>query len=766
MKLFCLVLSVLLFLPVSGQSPVGTWTDHLNYDRSFAVAAGEDIIFSSNGSSILTYNRKNDNLGRFSKINGLTETGISSIAWSELYNCLVIGYRSTNVDLVINNTVYNIPDILNEAIPGLKMINKIRAYGKYAYLACTFGIVVIDIERKEVHDTWRPAAPGNGENVSDITISSNEFFAATDKGVYRASLTASGLAYHGNWSLVNNLPDNDAKYNTIIHIEGKLYLNLSDAGLPGDYFYSLETNAPEGSASLVFYEPGIRISSADISQDGFTLSATNSVKYYDKYGTLKKSISYPQWDTPVIVQAVESDGEIWIADVNNGLVRIADMSSATRLVLDGPVSNSIHSITSSGGKAVITGGGVSEAWNNKWRPLEISVYDNNKWDHITSTMISDPLNVVFDPSDNNHFFVSTWGHGLLEYSNNSLIRHYDDSNSPLKSILPGQPYSRISGLAFDRNKNLWISQTQVQGNLKTLKSSGSWFYNPELNINSIVAGDLVITHNENKWIILPGTNNIFILDDNRTPENFSDDRSKKIVVRDNEGNFANVVLSIAIDDLGTVWVGTDKGPYIYYNPENAFMSTYNGYRVKTSRDDGTNLAYYMLGTETITSISVDGANRKWLGTSSSGVYLLSGDGTGLIGSFNELNSPLFSNQIIDIDADKNTGVIWIGTSAGLQSYRGTAIKGKEEFSDVYAFPNPVREEFTGDVTITGLMNGTEIRITDISGNLVYATVSDGGQTTWNLMNYAGRRVATGVYLVFCSVPGTRQAAVTKILVIN
>lgn len=762
MRLLCsLTIFLITSLLVSGQSPVGTWSDHLNYDRSFGVAAGKDFIFSSNGSSILTYDRKNGQLGKLSKVNGLTETGISAIAWSEPYKCLIIGYKSTNVDLVINNTVYNIPDIFNEAIPGLKMINKIRSSGKFAYLACSFGIVVIDLERKEIHDTWRPGAIEADMNVFDIALSTTDVFAATDKGVYRASLTAPGLSYHGNWSLVSNLPDNDAKYNTIIHKEGKLYLNLTDAGLPGDYFYSID-----GTVSLIFHEPGIRINSADISPDGFTLSATGSVRYYNQQGILQKSISYQQWDTPVIVQAVESEGEIWIADVSNGLIRIANLTSATRLVLEGPATNNIHSITASGGKAVITGGGITDTWNNRWKPLEISIFENNRWNHITSTVISDPLNVAFDPSDNDHFFVSTWGYGLLEYRNNALVRHYNEYNSPLQSILPGQPYSRISGLAFDKNKNLWITQTQVQGNLKVLNPSGSWFFNPELNINSNFAGDIIITHNDNKWIILPGTNNIFILDDNRTPENFSDDRSIKMIVRDNEGNIANFVLSVALDADGTVWVGTDKGPFIYYNPENAFMGNYNGHRVKTPRNDGTNLADYMLGTETITSISVDGANRKWIGTKTSGVYLLSADGTGLIGSFNELNSPLFSNHIIDINADIYTGDVWIGTSAGIQSYRGNAIQGKEEFSNVYAFPNPVRKEFEGTVTITGLMNETEVRITDISGNLVHATISNGGQATWDLMNSAGRRVATGVYIVFCSAPGTKQAAVTKILVFN
>jgi ligand-binding sensor domain-containing protein len=174
----------------------------------------------------------------------------------------------------------------------------------------------------------------------------------------------------------------------------------------------------------------------------------------------------------------------------------------------------------------------------------------------------------------------------------------------------------------------------------------------------------------------------------------------------------------------------------------------------------------MLKTETITSIAIDGANRKWLGTASSGAYLLSSDGTTQIKNFNEQNSPLLSNSITSLAVDNKTGEVWFGTSKGVQSVRGDATAGDEKFSKVYTFPNPVRENYIGNVTITGLLRDSQIRITDISGNLVYETVSDGGEATWNLNTYTGRRVATGVYLVFCASKDGSQSYVTKMLVIK
>jgi ligand-binding sensor domain-containing protein len=226
------------------------------------------------------------------------------------------------------------------------------------------------------------------------------------------------------------------------------------------------------------------------------------------------------------------------------------------------------------------------------------------------------------------------------------------------------------------------------------------------------------------------------------------------------------VYSIAEDLDGNIWVGTDQGPLIYYNPEQVFNEDLKAYRIKIPRNDGTDLSDYMLKTETITAIAIDGANRKWLGTFSSGAYHLSPDGVTLLKNYNEQNSPIFSNSIVSLAIDNKSGDVWFGTSKGIQSVRDNATTGEEKFTNVYTFPNPVREDFTGNVTVTGLMRDSQIRITDISGNLVYETVSDGGQATWDLKTYNGRRVATGVYLVFCASNDGSQSFVTKMLVIR
>jgi hypothetical protein len=375
------------------------------------------------------------------------------------------------------------------------------------------------------------------------------------------------------------------------------------------------------------------------------------------------------------------------------------------------------------------------------------------------------MRALIDPDNNNHCFISTWGGGLLEYENNILVHQYNDSNSPLQTIIPGKPYVRICGLAMDKLRNLWITQTEVSGSIKVLKPDGNWIVNP-VTIDAPTIGDIIIAKNGFKWIVLPRGYGLFILDDKNTPEVFSDDRYKKILVKNDENKVVSLVYSIAEDIDGNIWVGTDQGPLIYYNPEKVFDTDINASRIKVPRNDGSGLASYLLENEMITSIAVDGANRKWLGTNNSGAHLVSPDGTVQLRNYNEQNSPILSNSILSLAVDNKTGDVWFGTSAGIQSVRGDATTGGESFAKVYTFPNPVREDFTGNVTISGLMKDTQIRITDISGNLVYETVSDGGQATWDLKTYNGKRVSTGVYLVFCASSDGSQSTVTKMLVIK
>ncbi len=757
-KITFILAFIFLNLILTGQTPVGSWSDHLVYTTANCVAVSSDQVYASTGMSLLIYNKSYAELKKMSRINGLSENGISTISWSEENKTLIIAYSSTNVDLLKNNIIYNLPDILRKYIPGKKVINKIRTNGRYAYLASSFGIIVIDLIKREIYDTWKPGIDSDGAEVFDIAFGNDKIYAATLMGVFTADLSNQGLSYFGNWNRINSLANPTGKYTSLVFSGNKLYANLAGNGSAGDQVFVIAN-----SGTLFSFFPGVINTSFDSAPDGFTISSSGYIKYYNSNGILTKTISSYSWAIPKISQGVVDNSDIWIADINSGLVKGENMDTFSALTLPGPITNNAFNVNSLNGETVISGGGTDNLWNSDGKPLAISIYENNNWTSISSTGVFDPMRTLIDPDNNNHIFVSTWGNGLLEYNNNNIIKQYTETNSPLLAAIPG--HVRICGMAIDKAKNIWLTQTGAPGSIKVLRPDGSWVVNP-LTIDAPVIGDILITGKGQKWIILPKGNGIFVLDDNNTPDVFSDDKFKKMPVQDSENQAIRFVYSLAEDLDGNIWVGTDQGPLIYFNPENVFEGNLKASRILIPRNDGTNLGDYMLKTETITSIAIDGANRKWLGTAGSGAYLLSPDGKTQIRNFNMRNSPIFSDSIISLAVDNKSGDVWFGTSKGVQSFRGDASAGAEKFTRVLTFPNPVREDFSGNVTITGLMKDSRIKITDISGNLVYETVSEGGTASWDLTTYNGRRVATGVYLVFCASKDGSQSYVTKMLVIH
>ncbi|HQG78143.1 MAG TPA: T9SS type A sorting domain-containing protein [Bacteroidales bacterium] len=747
---------IISFSALYGQPPVGAWTDHLDYGSAVQLAVSPSKIYASTGEALIIYNKEFSELTKLSTVNGLTETGISCIAWSDDSDLLIVAYKSANIDLLSGNTIYNIPEIMF-GTAGEISIQRIRTSGRYAYLATDYGIIVIDLIRREIRDTWKPGSDSGGNRVYDVATGNGLIYAATENGVWYGELANTGLSYFGNWKQVTGLPE--LRSNLLIYSGGRLYANYPMQFPEGDQVYSAGSDVYLFSSSA-----GIQNRSFDVAPGGFSIASGEMARVYNTAGALINSIRSYGWGNPDICQAIIDAGDAWIADKTHGLVHGAGMTDFRKFTLPGPASDKVVNITTLNGTTLICAGGTDGSWEGLGRDFQVSIHANGSFSNIISGNAKDAMRCCFDPSDHSHFFVSSWGHGLFEYRNNLMINHYHSGNSPLGDGAGTDPAAMLCGMTFDRDGNLWMVQGHSASGVKVLTADGKWIIFP-CQINTRVPGDIIAAPDGNKWIIQPKLNSLFIIDDNNTPGLLSDDRYLQLPVRDTEGNYFSV-FSLNKDLEGNIWAGTDKGPLVYFNTENIFEKSPAAYRIKISRDDGSGLADYLLGTETITSIAVDGANRKWLGTSGSGAYLLSPDGGKVLKTFNKSNSPLFSDSIATIAVDNRTGEVWFGTAGGILSVRETATSGGQEFTGVYSFPNPVREDFSGNVTITGLMKDTNVKITDVSGNLVFETTSTGGQASWDLKTFNGKRVVTGVYLVFCSSADGSQSCTTRILVIS
>ena len=411
--------------------------------------------------------------------------------------------------------------------------------------------------------------------------------------------------------------------------------------------------------------------------------------------------------------------------------------------------------------------------------------ENNRWTNISSYSLNqalgmrpmDLMNVAQDPNDENHYFVSSYGSGLLEMYGTEVLKLHTPENSPLLSAVPDNPskYTRTDGAIYDDQGYLWVLNTECAYNVHVIAPNEKWSsFNllvDNKRINLYTPGEIMIDNRNPQWKWIPlcrDNTGLILLKDNGTPADSKDD---KVYYRntwyDQNGNriMPSEIHSMAQDLNGTIWVGTYEGLFLIPSTVD-FANSDRCERVLIRRNDGTDLADYLLDNEKINSIVVDGANRKWIGTATSGVFLLSEDGTETIEHFTSENSPLLSNTILSIAIQESTGEVFIGTSDGLMSYMSDAVPAQEDFSNIYAYPNPVHPNYKGYVVLKGLMADTEVRIVDASGNLVKSLQGLGGEVIWDVTNTRGERVASGIYTAICNTKDGKAYGATKVMIMN
>lgn len=761
-----LVMTLLLLpsLQFMGQPATGSWGDHLPYSRAYSITSGKGRVYASTGPAILVYDTGAGTTSSLSRVNGLNEAAISFVAWCEAEEALIVVYRSTGLDIIRKGQITYLPDIKNKHIPGLREFYSATLTDHRLLLSGSFGIVVVDVRHRYVIDTWHPGPDGEANAVKGTALLGDRIFAATDRGVYSALLSRQGLSWFGNWERLDELPSPESAYSCIASAGSAIMVAKTGLSPDDDSLFLVTPGMP---ATLITTRPAGSIRSLRNDGSRVTASMASSVAVISHQGTVIREISGYGGAEARPADALYEGDQLWIADESSGVISTRNYSEFTYHNLPGPYTANVADIQFSGNSHYVTGGSVDNAWGNVYRPFQVFSGTGNRWHSqiLYGEADRDAMRVIPDPRDEKHFFVSSWGNGLYEFLDGKVINSYNQYNSPLASIIPGENYSRICGLAWDSRGNLWMTQSGVPGNLKALTPEGSWI-TTALNLNVTTIGDMIIDRNQYIWVILPRGNGILVYDTAGTPADTSDDRYIRLQVQDSEGFTINNIYSVAEDLEGNIWLGSDLGPVVYYNPGKVFSSDIRASRIKISRDDGSGLADYLLGTETVTTVAVDGANRKWLGTLSSGAFLVSEDGKKQLLHLNTANSPMLTDNIVKIAVNGITGEVWFGTDEGIVTYRGDATDGQSDYSSLYAFPNPVREGFDGVVTITGLVDNSSVKITDAAGNLVYETVSLGGQATWDLATRRSRRASTGVYLVFCTNENGTLAGVTKVLVIR
>ncbi|MBO5346202.1 MAG: hypothetical protein J6A44_04785 [Paludibacteraceae bacterium] len=748
---------------------MGSWRTHISYINTSQVTQSKNKVYSISAGALFSIHKNDYTIETYSKTYGLNDNNIHLIKYSELDNVLFIAYKNSNIDLLTDDgTIVNINDLYRKSMSGSKIINDICFTKNTAYFACDFGIVVFDIKKKEFVETYIIGDNGDITKVLDVEINGDSIYALTTNNILNASLSSNLLNYQ-NWNKI--VTPNSSIDNIDMIIENNIIYLLKKNNI----LYQYQNNNWETyktSVKNISNDNGI-IFINDVNNKLSTITSNKTEEIADNaldgiYDNTQNTIWYI------------ADGVVYYYNLNNNERNV--------FIPNGPFSNTHWRLKYSNGRIFSIPGG---RWAvNYYTPGSLSIYENGIWNNFsnqyflnqtpTSTRCYDLVDIAIDPNDKTHYWVASYGLGIYEFRNDQIYKFHHCDNSGLVSIFPNGDkynYTRTDGMTYDEKGNLWILNNA--GNLIKYIDPNGIYHNLPYSINVSTPQDIIINNkNTNQKIVfIPRLNSnttsqIFSFDDNGTLENINDDKTitlKKVYDQDNkEINFcgSSNLRSIAQDKNGVLWIGTTEGIVLINDPSKMFSDNFKVYRIKIPRNDGTGLADYLLGTEEIKAIAVDGANRKWIGTATSGVYLVSEDGLETIHHFTSENSPLLSNAIQSIAINDKTGEVFIGTGSGLISYQSDAIEGGDKFENVRAYPNPVRPEYTGIITITGLVADTRVTITDINGNLIYETVSNGGVATWDGCNKIGERVATGVYFAHCVSADGKQKHIVKILIIQ
>jgi hypothetical protein len=775
MRKFLFAFVIFSFCAVA-QTGIYTWQDHLSFNYCNSVSKLGSHIYASNYNGLLKVESEEFSTRRKNKINGLSDVGIKLLRAHEPLGKMLVIYENCNIDILDeNDNVSNYPDIKIKTFNGKKTVNEVFIYKQFAYLACGFGIVKFDVQKLEVTDTYIIGPAGTQLEVYQVTMNDSLIFAATPTGLYKANYKLAILNNFNNWKKVNELPS--GPYSGVINVNGNIlaayseFKGNSSITNKDTLFYLNNVNAWSKHPYII--ETLIR-KLGYVKGNNFTLFAEFGPQIYDDQAQIKTLYATSfngQTNFPVDAVFHPQAGfgiSYWFADIFKGLYQTYGphpFYPQTGIKVNGTNRNLVSKIDVFEGTVAVAPSHPSETGGSSNLREGLNILKEKEWSYIktndlNNNEILDINSVLIDRKDKSKLYASSWFSGLLVYSNNTLIKNYNGSNSALEEVYPGTV--RCSGLAMDKDGNVWMAVSDVKKYLSVLKKDGSIqsfnFDSPKFTRR------ILVDKNNFIWLLHEREQGITVFRNNGSQPQLN--VNYKILSKNvGSGNLeSNAVFSIAEDKDGKIWVGTAAGIRVFYNPSNIFSnSNFDAQPIKIIQDGNVEL---LLDKEVVTAICVDGANNKWVGTQSGGLYCFSPDGQKQLYHFTTDNSPIYSDYVIDVNYDERTGDVFIGTAAGMQSFRSLIVEGAEQYENVYAYPNPVKPAYQGSVFVKGLMDNSIVKITDESGNLTWETKSQGGQIEWPVKTLSGARVKSGVYIIYATTTTAEFRAVAKVMVVN
>ena len=741
-----------------------SWEDFYSYNNVKDFTITKDRIFAIVDNALFTFDISTEEIKKISSVNGLSGETTTSIYYSEVYEKVFIGYDTGLLEIIDkDNKITIAKDIVNFNYSGLKQINNISEHNGRLLLSTSFAVVAYDVETLQFGETYFIGNQSSEIVINQIKVFDDIIYAVTENGVYTADVNNPSLIDFNNWThrFTGSFKSIEVFNNQIFVTKGSSLFRIENNNLVLQRVFSEDIVSLKASVENLSITTGGSVYINDVNNVEI-FSSTSSVTD-DFYFTANTSYF--------------SSNTLYIGTKEYGVLRstTSNISDFEEFHPEGPVSNLPFSIGVKNNNLWVVYGGYGASYGPLNKKLGVSHYNGLKWTYLPyrSFEVRDLVNITFDPIHENKVYISSWSDGMIIVEDDIVSTYWNHLNSGLEKLdFPNPNYIniRINGSAFDLQGNLWIANAWVDERLKKYSESGNW---SSFDLSSVITNpawglnELVIDKTSNIWI---GSrrNGVLVFNENGN-------KKKSLTTEQTKGSLPDLnVKTVKADNKNRIWIGTKKGLVVFYNATNIFNENIVDAEPIIILDDG--IPKKLLGDQPINSIAIDGADNKWFGTELSGAMKTSPDGNLVLNSFNSDNSPLPSNNILKIDVDKNSGKVYFATDNGIVVFNSNVSNYGDELPEVYAYPNPVRKNHEY-VTIDGrngahLPNGTNIKILDTAGNLVYETNTDegeelfGGKVVWDKTNLAGNRVASGIYIVLLITKDNLETTVTKIAIIN
>lgn len=751
---FCLLGKTLATEPVA----TGQWRMHFAPSAILQMAQRHGEIFGLMATELMYLDKIDNRLLEMNRVHGLSGTGLSAVAYSSLHDILVVGYSDGRVDLVYgDNDVFTLFDIYVKDIGGGKSIRDIHVDGPHAYLAMPFGVVVVDLRKQEIKETYFIGNDNASLAVNALGTDKNTLYAATEKGLRHAALSSSNLNDYTAW-------ETDT-------LGGETALLFCTEAL-GSMFFSDGTRIYSGDVRTgwrLFWQAenkGDRVAAMEGNARHVAVGVVDStgtkgrVVVFDEHARIEYSSG--DGSLPAVSSLLwEEDGSLWAGTASGTMTcLLPEAGKYGDYFLVGPGGNTVFDVSSTGRGVTMSCGGIGEYFEPLYVNFGSGLFHDGKWTPYTGYRSMKSITKTLEvPGEPGHlFFASSFG-GLLEKTSNGVWWKFDADNSALQDNRVNQLDCRVNDMAFDRQGNLWMLNALSPQGLVCYVRDGTWkSYDLRAAGNSDERpGKIMVDYWGTKWVSFNNSElSVFKTDGNSV---------QGLAVDLNRGNTLTTekVYCFVEDQLGHVWIGTDRGIKVIdqharmFDSPSGNKSSVNAKTIKVPKDG---FLVDLLGNSQVNAIAVDGANRKWIGTNGDGIYLVSDDGMDEIHHFTVENSPLLSDNITAVAVHDKTGEVFIGTDMGLVGYRGTAtVTEGNPKEEARAFPNPVRPGYEGLINVRGLPSNAIVKITDTKGMLIYQGRATGGQISWDGYALDGKRPASGVLFVFaCKETGSQKLA--------